>query len=288
MEFTIVTGMSGAGKSKAARFLEDKGYFVVDNLPPALMPKIAELSSSATEKYQKLAVVTDVRVGGLINELLENITALKRSGASCTVLFMDASDEELVRRYKETRRTHPVDGSGSLLDSIRTEREMLSGIRTLADHIIDTTQMSLHRLNYELTSLFSEKAAGKGISIYVMAFGFKYGVPLDADLVFDVRCFPNPFYIDDLKFKTGNDKEVQEYVMGFPSAKMFLKKLEDMLEFLIPLYAEEGKSSLTIAFGCTGGRHRSVTMANKTAEFLSGKGYSVRVGFRDIDKDKQK
>ncbi len=283
MQITIITGISGSGKTQAARFLEDKGYFVVDNLPPSLISKIAEILS-ANPKYEKLAAVVDTRVGGMINELIDSITAMKSSGINCTVLYMTASDDEIVRRYKETRRSHPVANKGGLLASIREERDMLKGIYEVADYVIDTSNMSLHRLNYELSAIFTDMDKTDGMKIYVMAFGFKYGLPLDADLVFDVRCFPNPFYIDDLKHKTGNDKEVRDYLMGFPSAQKFIRKLEDMMEFLIPLYIEEGKNSLTIAIGCTGGKHRSVTMANNLAEFLTAKNYTVSTDMRDIDK----
>lgn len=285
MQYTIVTGMSGSGKTKVIRYLEDMGYFCIDNMPPVLIPKFSEMLSSVNGNFNNVALVIDIRVGDMINELLEQIDDLKRKGYDCRLLYLNADDETLVKRYKETRRMHPLDNSQGLLASIRQEREMLSALYNAADNVIDTSRLSMQGLLQELKEIYTSKDSKQGLEINVMAFGFKYGMPLDADLVFDVRCFPNPFYIDGLKHKTGNDKDVQDYVMSFPTAVEFMEKLEDMMAFMIPLYIEEGKISLSIAIGCTGGKHRSVTMTNKLADYLKDCDYSVNVSYRDIGRE---
>lgn len=285
MQYTIVTGMSGSGKTKVIRYLEDMGYFCIDNMPPVLIPKFSEMLSSVNGNFNNVALVIDIRVGDMINELLEQIDDLKRKGYDCRLLYLNADDETLVKRYKETRRMHPLDNSQGLLASIRQEREMLSALYNAADNVIDTSRLSMQGLLQELKEIYTSKDSKQGLEINVMAFGFKYGMPLDADLVFDVRCFPNPFYIDELKHKTGNDKDVQDYVMSFPTAVEFMEKLEDMMAFMIPLYIEEGKISLSIAIGCTGGKHRSVTMTNKLADYLKDCDYSVNVSYRDIGRE---
>lgn len=282
MQFTIITGMSGSGKTQAIRFFEDAGYFCVDNMPPVLIPKFTEMISSITGKYDKVALVIDVRVGDMIRELIDQIQLLKDNGYDCRLLFLNADNETLVKRYKETRRSHPVSNKQGLLASIVKEREMLRELYEGADYVIDTSGMKLDKLSEKLKKLSAVEENPKTININVMAFGFKYGMPLDADLVFDVRCFPNPFYISELREKTGNDKEVQDYVMSFKDSAEFTDKLCDMMKFLIPLYIEEGKASLTIAIGCTGGRHRSVTMANVLGKYLEKCGYSVSRNDRDI------
>lgn len=286
MRFTIVTGMSGSGKTRVIRFLEDMGYFCIDNMPPMLIPKFSEMLSSVNGKIHDAALVIDVRVGDMINELLDQVSILRKSGCDVKILFLNADDETLVRRYKETRRSHPIDNPDGLLASIHEERKMLNKLLNAADNVIDTSGMSNNHLLEELKEIYCTED-DRRIEINVMAFGFKFGMPLDADLVFDVRCFPNPFYIEELKPKTGNDKEVQDYVMSFPTAVEFLKKLEDMIGFLIPLYEEEGKISLSIAIGCTGGQHRSVTMTNKLADYIKGLGYNVNVSYRDIEHEKR-
>ncbi len=283
MQFTIVTGMSGAGKTQVIRFLEDTGFFCMDNLPPAIIPQLAEMLVSINGKYDKVAFVIDSRVGDMIGELLENLNILKERGYEYKLLFITARDEVLVKRYKETRRTHPIASNGGLLESIAIERKMLEGIYSEADAVIDTSDYSLSQLSKRLREIY-ENTSKDEFSVNVMSFGFKYGIPLDADLVFDVRCFPNPFYVDELKHKTGNDKEVQDFVMSAEESKEFVKKLQDMIKFLLPLYIEEGKNSLTICVGCTGGKHRSVTMANKLAESLSE--YNVNTIHRDIKRSK--
>lgn len=285
MQYTIVTGMSGSGKTKVIRYLEDMGYFCIDNMPPVLIPKFSEMLSSVNGNFNNVALVIDIRVGDMINELIVQIEDLKKKGYDCRLLYLNADDETLVKRYKELRRPHPLDNANGLLASIQQERQMLSTLYNAADYVIDTSRLSAQDLLRELKEIYASKDAKQGLEINVMAFGFKYGMPLDADLVFDVRCFPNPFYIDELKHKTGNDKEVQEYVMSFPTSVKFMEKLEDMMAFMIPLYVEEGKISLSIAVGCTGGKHRSVTMANKLAEYLKSCGYTVNVTYRDIGRE---
>ena len=284
MQFTIVTGMSGSGKTRVIRYLEDMGYFCIDNMPPMLIPKFSEMLATANGKFNDVALVIDVRVGEMINELATQLQDLKLKGYEVRVLFLTADDETLVKRYKETRRSHPIYNPGGLLASIRQERNMLEKLLTAADYVINTSRLSNAALLDELKEVFGEDNK-KSFVVEVMAFGYKYGIPMDADLVFDVRCFPNPFYIDELKYKTGNDKEVQDYVMNFPEAQEFMKKLNDMMSFLIPLYEEEGKVSITIAIGCTGGKHRSVTMTNKLGDYLKETGLRVNVTYRDIGRE---
>ena len=285
MRYTIVTGMSGSGKTKVIRYLEDMGYFCIDNMPPVLIPKFSEMLSAVNGNFNNVALVIDIRVGNMINELLKQIDELKKKGYDCTLLYLDASDETLVKRYKETRRSHPLQGEGGLLEAIRTERGMLSTLFDDADYVIDTSDLTAAQLLSKLKEIYAPASTGQSLKINVMAFGYKYGMPLDADLVFDVRCFPNPFYIDELKRLTGNDKAVQDYVMSFPTAVEFMKKLEDLMSFMIPLYVEEGKISLTIAIGCTGGKHRSVTMTNRLADYLKSENYDVNVSYRDLGKE---
>lgn len=283
MQFTIVTGLSGSGKTQVVRYLEDKGYFCIDNLPPALIPQFAEMFVSVNVKYEKVAFVIDTRVGDMINELLDNLNIIKESGYKYKLIFMQASDEVLIKRYKETRRTHPVKDENGLLSSIQSERKMLEGLYYAADEIIDTSDLSVNGLYTRLNEIFSDNDSPT-MAINVVAFGFKYGMPADADLVFDVRCFPNPFYVDELKQKTGNDKAVQDYVLSSSKSVEFLDKLKEMVLMLIPLYMEEGKASTTVAIGCTGGKHRSVTFANKLSDRLEEEGYSINRIYRDIEK----
>lgn len=283
MQYTVVTGLSGAGKTQVIRFLEDTGFFCMDNLPPAIIPQLAEMFFSINGRYDKVAFVIDSRVGDMLNELLDNLKMLKDKGHQCKLLFVTARDEVLVKRYKETRRTHPIASDGGLLGSIALEREMLEGIYHEADAVVDTSDYTLGELSKRLREIYEDISKDE-FTVNVMSFGFKYGVPIDSDLIFDVRCFPNPFYVDELKYKTGNEKEVQDFVMSAESSKKFLEKLQDMVKFLLPLYYEEGKNSITISVGCTGGKHRSVTMANKLAEALSD--YNVNIIHRDIKRSK--
>lgn len=286
MQFTVVTGLSGSGKTQVVRFLEDMGFFCIDNLPPVFIPKFAEMFVSANVKYEKVAFVIDIRVGEMINQLLDNLKNLKASGYNYTLMFMDARDEILVKRYQETRRTHPVASEKGLLDSIRIERKALEKLYEAADVIVDTSDLSVNQLCSKLYEIFPSDRTAM-MKVNVVSFGFKYGIPTDADLVFDVRCFPNPFYVAELKAKTGNDEDVQEYVMRSEEAKSFLSKLEDMMLMLMPLYVEEGKASVTVAIGCTGGKHRSVTFTNKLSDTLSKNGYMVNVIHRDIEKKRK-
>ena len=249
-----------------------------------LIPKFSEMLTTASGKFSNVALVIDVRVGEMINELATQLQALRLKGYEVRVLFLTADDATLVKRYKETRRSHPIYNPDGLLASIRQERNMLEKLLTASDYVINTSNLTNAALLEELKEIFGEDNK-KSFTVNVMAFGYKYGMPMDADLVFDVRCFPNPFYIDELKYKTGNDKEVQDYVMSFPEAQEFMKKLNDMMSFLIPLYEEEGKVSITIAIGCTGGKHRSVTMTNKLGDYLKESGMKVNVMYRDIGRE---
>lgn len=279
MQFTIITGLSGSGKTQVMRFLEDAGFFCIDNLPPVIIPQLAAMFFSINGKYEKVAFAIDSRVGDMIGDLLANLKILKENGYEYKLVFIDASDEVLVKRYKETRRQHPLSKGMGLLDSIKKEREMLSKIYQEADVVIDTSNYTLQQLYKSLRKIYFEEQT-EDFTVNIISFGFKYGVPLDADLVFDVRCFVNPFYVDELKNKTGNDKEVRDYVMNTKTAQQFMDKLVDIIKFLLPLYIEEGKNSLTVAIGCTGGKHRSVTMANVLSDELSE--YSKNLIHRDI------
>lgn len=284
MKITIVTGMSGSGKTRVIRYLEDMGYFCIDNMPPVLIPMFSEMLTSSGGRFSNVALVVDVRVGDMIDQLLEQVAELKKKDYDASILFLNADDKTLVKRYKETRRSHPMENPNGLLASIHEERKKLSKLLSEADYVIDTSDMTNAELLDEVKEIFTPKGSVE-IEINVMSFGFKYGIPLDADLVFDVRCFPNPFYIEELKKKTGNDREVRDYVMSFPTAVGFMDKLSDMMEFLIPLYIEEGKISLTVAIGCTGGKHRSVTMANILGDRIKEMGYEVNISNRDIGRE---
>lgn len=285
MHLVIVTGMSGAGKSQAIRFFEDIGFFCIDNMPPVLIPRLMEMYKSIGGENANVALVTDVRVGEMIKQLVEQVKLIKNEGHKCEILFLDANNATLVKRYKESRRNHPLNLDGGLVESITKERTLLKDLHDCADSVVDTSVLKPKDLYDRLREIYLSDSATSQINIHVMAFGFKYGAPLDADLVFDVRCFPNPFYIEELKSKTGNDRAVREYVMQFEESQKFVEKLKDMMDFLIPLYIKEGKSSLTIAIGCTGGKHRSVTMTNLLAENLLSKGYNANCVYRDIGKE---
>ena len=285
MRFVIVTGMSGAGRSTALRVLEDAGYFCVDNLPISLIEKFSELIYPGNTEVTKVALGIDIRSGKAFDELAAVLEELTVAGVNYEILFLDASDEVLVKRYKETRRTHPLAQDGRVADGIREERRRLEFLKKQADYIIDTSSLLTRELKQELDKIFVQNKNFKNLVISVLSFGFKYGIPTDSDLVFDVRFLPNPYYYEDLRKLSGNDRPVQDFVMGFEVSHRFLDKLIDMIQFLIPNYVLEGKNQLVISIGCTGGKHRSVTLANKLYERLrENTDYAVRIEHRDIEK----
>lgn len=286
MRFVIITGLSGAGKTQAVRYMEDIGFFCVDNLPPKLIPKFAELCYQTGGNISKIAIVVDIRGGKFFNDLFECLDSLKEYGYLYEILFLDASDDVLIKRFKESRRSHPLEKDGRLIKGIQMERELLMKLRESANHIIDTSNMLSRELKEELVDLFVEQEQIQGITISVISFGFKRGIPLDADLVFDVRFLPNPFYIDRLKHHTGKDGDVREYIFAFPETGKFLEKLIDMVEYLLPYYVREGKNQLVIAIGCTGGMHRSVSIADAFFKTLKDSGHRVIIDHRDIELDK--
>lgn len=286
MRFVIVTGMSGAGKSTALKMLEDMGYFCVDNLPIPLLPGFVQMLQNTDTEMKKAALGLDVRSGQDLSGLKENLEAMDRDRIGYEILFLDANDAVLVKRYKETRRQHPLSGSGRVDTGIAKEREKILFLKMKATYILDTSKMLTRELRIELEKIFVDGQSFCNLYITVMSFGFKYGIPQDADLVFDVRFLPNPYYIDTLREKTGNEAEVQDYVMQNDKGRIFLDKLKDMMEFLIPNYILEGKNQLVIAIGCTGGKHRSVTLANALYQILDKEeNYGVRIEHRDIGKD---
>ena len=287
MRCVIVTGMSGAGKSTALKMLEDMGYFCVDNLPVPLIPKMADLLRVPGTEINKAALGVDIRSGQNFRELEKVLEELDASGMRYEILYLESSEDVLIKRYKETRRFHPLSGKDGRVDQgIREERKRLTFLKQRADYLIDTSHMLTRELRAELTKIFVENKEYKNLYISVLSFGFKYGIPADADLVFDVRFLPNPYYIEELRPKSGNDKEVRDYVMENDKAKEFLTKLTDMVEFLIPNYIHEGKTQLVIGIGCTGGKHRSVTLANELYTALKhNENYGIRIEHRDIGKD---
>ena len=286
MRLVIVTGMSGAGKTTALKMLEDMGYFCVDNLPIPLLTRFVEMFSDPEEKVKKIALGIDVRGGQDFSGLQEVLDEMDEKKVSYEILFLDAQDDVLIKRYKETRRQHPLSGSGRVDTGIAREREKIMFLKIRATYILDTSKMLTRELKLELEKIFVKGESFCNLYITVMSFGFKYGIPQDSDLVFDVRFLPNPYYIDELKEKTGNDPEVQDYVMENEKAQVFLDKLTDMVDFLSPNYILEGKNQLVIAIGCTGGKHRSVTLANALYQKLDKQeNYGVRIEHRDIGKD---
>ncbi len=286
MRFVIVTGMSGAGKSTALKMLEDIGYFCVDNLPILLMPKFAEMMMTPDAEINQVALGIDVRSGQLLNGIEEQLSRMDAQGIRYEILFLDARDNVLVKRYKETRRQHPLGGIGRVDIGIAKERERIAFLKMKATYILDTSKMLTRELKRELEKIFVEGKEFRNLYVSVMSFGFKYGIPQDADLVFDVRFLPNPYYIEGLKEKTGNEREVQEYVLNNDRARTFVEKLKDMMDFLLPSYILEGKNQLVIGIGCTGGKHRSVALANVLYHYIEKKeNYGVRIEHRDIEKD---
>ena len=285
MRLVIITGMSGAGKATAARIFEDLSYSVVDNLPPALLPDLVAQHKKAA-KPAALAVLIDARSGGLLGGVEKVLEKVEKAGVRPTVLFLDASDDVLVQRFKETRRPHPLfDQAGGILEAIRQERTLLESLRERADKVVDTTNLKPHGLQRELeTAFLAVSQKGQRIMVTVISFGFKFGLPLDADLIFDVRFLINPHYVDSLRPYDGRHQAIAEYVMEDPDSGVYLEKLYDLVEFSLPRYVEEGKAYLTIAIGCTGGRHRSVVVAEKLGQFLQSRGYRTLVQHRDVEK----
>ncbi len=280
--FVIITGLSGAGKSQAIKCLEDLGFFCVDNLPTTLIPKFAEICAQSRGRLKRVALGIDVRAGGFLESFFDDLGHLKKDGSSYEILFLEARTDALIHRYSETRRKHPLGRYKSLPAALEGERRKLAKLRRAADRIIDTSDINIHQLKQRLTKAFSASGASRPLSINLMSFGYRYGVPAEIDMVFDVRFLANPNYVPRLKQRTGNHKKVEEYVLNSPTSKRFVEKLEDMLEFLLPQFEKEGKSYFTLAFGCTGGRHRSVVFANLIGEYLAGKGFDTTVTHRDI------
>ena len=278
----IITGMSGAGKTQVMRFMEDLGYFCVDNLPPALIPKFAELCAQSGDRVNRVALVVDIRGGQFFDQLMQVLGELDQQSILSEVLFLEASDETLIHRYKETRRRHPLAPQGRISEGISKERDRLEYIRGRATHIIDTSDLTTAQLKEKITELYESGAEQSRIHVNVVSFGFKYGIPLDADMVFDVRFLPNPFYVESLRRKSGENSLVREYIDKWPVTQQFLRRLQEFISFLVPHYVKEGKSQLVIAIGCTGGLHRSVFVAVKVGEMLRGQGYHVTIEHRDI------
>ncbi len=282
IDFVIITGLSGAGKTEAIRSFEDLGFFCVDNLPPALIPKFAELCAQSEGKINRIALVSDIRGGRFFDALEGSLRELESIGFSYEILFLEASDECLVRRFKETRRRHPLAPEGSVLEGIERERQRLDRLRGRATKIIDTTHRSARELRQLITESYSGASGAERLTVTIISFGFKHGLPLDADLVFDVRFLPNPHYVASLRPLTGVDAEVREYVMRWPLTKRFVARLNYFIDFILPQFMNEGKLSAVIGIGCTGGRHRSVTLAEVLAEHLRELGYRVRTEHRDV------
>lgn len=281
MNTIIVTGLSGSGKSEAMNIFEDMGYYCIDNMPPILISKFKELRRHTLEEKENLALGIDIR-GYKFFEDFEAIEELLRSDeGEVKILFLEAKDEILVRRYKMSRRSHPLSSNQTVLEAIQQEKELLLPLRKKADHIIDTSETDIHTLKEKLSKFFRVGEEKKSIHLIINSFGFKHGIPIDSDLVFDVRFLPNPYYIPELKEKTGDEKDVQDYVMNSKTSEEFLRRLQEMMDFLIPNYMQEGKTQLVVAIGCTGGKHRSVTIANKLYEYLQGREYKVSIHHRD-------
>lgn len=286
MRFVIVTGMSGAGKSTAMKMMEDIGFFCIDNLPIQLVDKLVEFYEKFESNIDKVAVGIDIRDKEGLEHIESTLTSLTEKKVLYDILFLDAENEVLIKRYKETRRNHPLAGRERIESGIVQEREKLEFLKEKATYIIDTSQLLTRELKMELERIFVQNQDYKNLFVTILSFGFKYGIPSDSDIVMDVRFLPNPYYVDGLRAKTGNDKEIQDYVMQFEDAQVFLDKLEDLVKFLIPHYIEEGKNQLVISIGCTGGKHRSVTLANELYKRLqSEKDYGLKIEHRDIAKD---
>jgi UPF0042 nucleotide-binding protein len=284
IRFVIITGLSGAGKSETMKCFEDIGYFCVDNLPPVLIPKFAELCAQSDGSLNKIALVVDIRGGSFFDDIFEALENLEQKGFSYEILFLEAREDILVRRFKESRRRHPLSVTGAITEGIRAERKRLEEIRGKATLILDTSDITVRELREKISQNYDQTAHQEKLLITIVSFGFKHGIPLDVDLLFDVRFLPNPHYVDSLRQLTGNCGEVAEYVLKWPLATRFLTRLYDFIDFLVPQYRKEGKANLIIGIGCTGGQHRSVTIANKLGDFLRTKGYRAGVEHRDIQK----
>jgi UPF0042 nucleotide-binding protein len=284
IDFVVVTGMSGAGKSAASRCLEDLGFFCIDNLPVALIPKVAELCAQSEKRIERVALVVDAREGSFLDGLFEILQDLRRDGHLVRVVFLDAADDVLVRRFSESRRPHPLAPAGSAVAGIRAERERLAHLRAKADLVIDTSGFTVHEFRKLLATSFLDLNISARTALSLISFGYKYGLPVDADLMFDARCLPNPHFVEALRPLTGQAPEVVEYVLGFAQTQGFLERTLAFLTFTLPLYVQEGKAYLTIAVGCTGGRHRSVVLVEELARLLREVGHEVSVGHRDIDR----
>lgn len=282
LKFVLITGLSGAGKTETVRILEDLGFFCVDNLPPALIPKFAELCVQSEGKIKHVALVCDIRGRGFFDHLIEVLEDLEETGFSYEILFLEASDEALVRRYKESRRRHPLVPEGTILEGIRQERQRLQELRGRAHRLVDTSSLSPRELRDEIGQWFADNRQQSPMAISVISFGYKHGLPLDADLAVDVRFLPNPYWVESLSRLTGHDKEVRDYVLKWSITQKFLRKYLDLVEFLLPQYVKEGKQELVIAIGCTGGRHRSVVLANYIADFIRQQGFVVNVEHREL------
>ena len=285
MEILIISGLSGGGKSKAASFLEDIGYYTVDNLPAEMMMKFAGFCAASSGRYDRVALVYDVRSGEPTDMLIDTLEQLKASGVNCRMLFLEADTPTIINRYKETRRMHPLQAKGlSVEEAVRRERALMQPVRDHADFVLDTSSLSTAKLRSEMLNLFGTPSDRGGLNVSVLSFGFKHGIPIESDLVFDVRFMPNPYYVAELKNKTGLDKEVVEYIMQFEEAHGLLQRMEDLVGYALPLYVKEGKSQLTIAVGCTGGKHRSIAFAEMLAAFVKKLGYHPVVEHRDVQR----
>lgn len=283
MEILIISGISGGGKSRAASFLEDMGFYIVDNMPAGMILKFAEFCAAGSGRYSRVALVYDVRTADSFDGFLEVLAMLRQREYNCKLLFLWADVGAIINRYKETRRLHPLqERAGSLEEAVRQEIQLMSPVRAQADVVIDSTNYSTARLRGELVRLFGGLTGAGELMVSLVSFGFKHGLPLEADLVFDVRFMPNPFYIDALRAKTGLDAEVRDYVLSFRETEQFLEKLRELLRFVLPLYREEGKTVLVVAIGCTGGHHRSVAVTHALAEYISSLGYQVTENHRDM------
>jgi UPF0042 nucleotide-binding protein len=284
IDFIVVTGMSGAGKSAASRCLEDLGFFCIDNLPVTLIPKVAELCAQSEKRIERVALVVDAREGRFLEGLFDILVDLRRDSHLVRIVFLDASDEVLVRRFSESRRPHPLAPGGSALEGIRAERERLAHLKAKADLVIDTSSFTVHEFRKLLATSFLDLPAPQRTALSLVSFGYKHGLPVDADLVFDARCLPNPYFVDALRPLTGRDPQVVEYVLGSVQAREFVERIQEFLGFTLPLYVQEGKAYLTIAVGCTGGRHRSVVLAEELARLLREADHEVSVRHRDVDR----